>query len=197
VYDKKYEQFVKDGSVEPQWDPAASPPIEVFLPQTVITDTTPEALGHLMTKNPNGLMLYNTELAGWWGGMDRYARGAERPMWLQTYDGGAYTINRRLHPIPYRIERLTVAALGGAQPSKVSGLLDGDDDGLIHRFLVSWPDPVPSIGDHTVKIDKASMLKALRRIYMLEMNTDMTGVRYPPEVKLSPEAVTLFREFQR
>jgi hypothetical protein len=94
VYEKEFEKCVQSGEKEPEFPDNATAPDPVVLPQTIIQNITPESLGELMMYNPKGLMLYNTELAEWWGGMDRYNKGAERKMWLQTYDAGSYRITR-------------------------------------------------------------------------------------------------------
>ena len=61
-------------------------------------DTTIEAAQEILKDSPDGVLLYQDELSGWFGSMDKYssARGAakDRAFWLQSYNGGPYTVNR-------------------------------------------------------------------------------------------------------
>ena len=89
-------------------------------------DTTIEAAQEILKDSPDGVLLYQDELSGWFGSMDKYsgARGAakDRAFWLQAYNGGPYTVNRigrgsRVHPEPFRL-----ASSAASSPSRSASL---------------------------------------------------------------------------
>ena len=67
-------------------------------PRAMMMDTTIEAAQEILKDSPTGVLLDQDELSGWFGSMDKYsgARGAQkdRAFWLQTYNGGSYTVSR-------------------------------------------------------------------------------------------------------
>ena len=84
-------------------------------------------------------MLDQDELSGWFGSMDKYsgARGAQkdRAFWLQTYNGGSYTVSRITRGNVH-IHNLSASIIGGIQPDPIRKLADGgEDDGLLQRFI--------------------------------------------------------------
>jgi Protein of unknown function (DUF3987) len=61
------------------------------------------------------------ELGGWFGSMDRYAGGkgaSNRGFWLQSFNGGSYTVNRVGRGI-FLIDNIGVSLLGGIQPEVI------------------------------------------------------------------------------
>ena len=105
----------------------------------MIMDTTIEAAQEILKDSPNGVLLDQDELSGWFGSMDKYsgARGAQkdRAFWLQAYNGGSYTVDRVTRGSVF-IPNLSVSILGGIQPEPIRKLADGgEDDGLLQRFI--------------------------------------------------------------
>jgi Protein of unknown function (DUF3987) len=103
----------------------------------IVRDATTEAIGLLLGNNPDGLLYFSEEIAGWLGNMDAYrARGGkDRPFWLQAKDGGPYTIDRKTSG-DIDIPALAVSVLGGIQPDKVKPLAASlANDGLLQRFM--------------------------------------------------------------
>ena len=76
--------------------------------------------------------------------MDKYsgARGSakDRAFWLESYNGGSYTVNRVQRGMVF-VEHLSVSMLGGIQPEPICRIAgDTVDDGLlaaVHADLVS------------------------------------------------------------
>lgn len=106
-----------------------------------LSDTTMEAAQEVLCDSPEGLLLHNDELTGWFGGMDKYSGGrgsaAERSFWLKTYDGGSHVVNRtKSGRGPSVIPNMSVSLLGGIQPDPLRKLVgEAVDDGLIQRFI--------------------------------------------------------------
>jgi hypothetical protein len=108
--------------------------------QLIASDTTVEALGDLLKDNPSGLLLHFDELTEFVGRMDAYngGSGKDRGAYLQAFDGGSKTINRKSSIMPLVVENFSVGVLAGVQPEKLAELFKkpGGADGLFQRFLV-------------------------------------------------------------
>ena len=105
-----------------------------------LEDTTIEAAQDALAGSPNGVLLVQDELSGFFGAMDKYGghHGAakDRSFWLQSYNGGQYAlsrINRGVGLLP----NLSVSLLGGIQPDVIRRLAsESYDDGFLQRMLV-------------------------------------------------------------
>ncbi|POZ53373.1 YfjI family protein [Methylovulum psychrotolerans] len=112
-----------------------------------VNDVTIEKLGELLNENPNGLLLYRDEIAGFLKTIDREDRANDRAFYLECFDGkGRYTFDR-IGRGTIDIESTCVALLGGIQPTRLQGYLHhamnggSGDDGFIQRFqLMVYPD---------------------------------------------------------
>ena len=90
--------------------------------------------------SPNGVLLYQDELSGFFGSMAKYAghRGAakDRAFWLQGWNGGPYGLNRVERGVSI-IPNLSISLLGGIQPDVVRKIAaESQDDGFLARMLV-------------------------------------------------------------
>lgn len=105
-----------------------------------LEDTTIEAAQEVLRDSPAGVLLIQDELSGWFGSMDKYSgggRGAQkdRAFWLQSFNGGTYTVNRITRGASV-ISNLSVSLLGGIQPEPIRAIArDSHDDGLLQRLL--------------------------------------------------------------
>ena len=105
-----------------------------------IEDTTIEAAQEVLGDSPDGVLLIQDELSGWFGAMDKYnsgGRGAakDRAFWLQSFNGGQYAVNRVGRGVSL-IENLSVSMLGGIQPEAIATVAkESVDDGLLQRLL--------------------------------------------------------------
>ena len=108
--------------------------------QLIASDTTIEALGVLLKDNPTGLLLAYDELSEFVGRMDAYngGTGKDRGSYLQAFDGGSKTINRKSSIVPLVVENFSVGVLAGVQPEKLAEMFTkaGGADGLFQRFIV-------------------------------------------------------------
>jgi hypothetical protein len=156
--------------------------------QLVIEDTTIEAAQMVLADNPDGVLCAQDELSGWFGAMDKYsgAKGADkdRAFWLQSWNGGSYTVNRVTRGLSH-IENLSVSLLGGIQPDKIRKTIkEAQDDGLIQRLFpivlrpsnVGKDEPTPDVA-----LEYEALIIGLRnvKIFMFDENV----LRYEPEAQ--------------
>lgn len=139
-------------------------------PRLRIEDATTEAVQEVAKESPNGILLLQDELSGFFGRIEKYGGkggGADRSFWLQAYGGGQYAVNR-VGRGAFLIDNLSVTMLGGIQPEPLISLVQGStDDGLIQRFIPitlrkaerDRDVPVPPVAD---KFD--SLLETLRNM---------------------------------
>ncbi|KNH03087.1 putative membrane spanning protein [Qipengyuania citrea LAMA 915] len=161
--------------------------------RTVISDATPEAVADVLVGNPQGVLCYNDELAGWLESFDRYTSGG-RPFWLSAYGGRPHAITRKgagtIH-IPFN----GVSVLGSIQPDKVVDHLDGANDGLVPRILWAWPDKLPP-RPQTVRVDRTALEAAYSRLDHLGWGEDEAGNPCAKVLRLDDDARDVFSEWE-
>ena len=170
----------------PDKERAAQP--EPVATQLILEDTTIEGAQLVLDDNPGGVLCVQDELSGWFGSMDKYsgAKGAakDRAFWLQSWNGGPYTINRvgrGLSDIP----NLSVTLLGGIQPELIRKTIkEAHDDGLIQRLFaivlrpsrVGKDEPTPDVAS-----EYEVLVTELRNVKICMFDGDV--LRYEPEAQ--------------
>lgn len=177
-------------------------------PRILVNDATVEKLGELLNKNPNGLLQYRDELAGWLASLDREGHEGYRAFWLETWNGtGTFTVDRIGRGTTH-IESCAMCMLGGMQPGKLAEYVRGAvrggfaDDGLIQRFqLAVYPD-LPNGWRYTDRAPSAgaedTAWQTFKRLRVL--NPDAIGAKRAewadvPFVGFDSEAQALFVEW--
>jgi hypothetical protein len=165
--------------------------------QVITTDSTLEALGDLLQRNPRGILFFRDELVGWALSMDQYrGRGADRQTWLSFWSGGQAIVNRKSHPAPTMIENPFVGVMG-ALPPDMLGKLSADAgaaDGFIDRILFAYPDPLPPAYRHE-GIDPGlgdELSRIFNQLWDLEPDVDMHGKESPRVVTFDDSAAALW-----
>ena len=131
-------------------------------------DTTIEAAQEVMVGSPEGVLLHQDELSGWFGSMDKYGgnRGAakDRSFWLQSYNGGQYALNRVGRGVAL-IPNLSVSVLGGIQPDVIRRLAaEGGDDGFLQRLLLIVLSPAVVGQDVVTPPDVSAYARLVKRL---------------------------------
>jgi Protein of unknown function (DUF3987) len=109
----------------------------------VLTDSSPEKVQIILSRNNRGSLLLRDELAGFFSSFGRYGNhqgGPERAFYLESYEGGPYTISR-VHRDSFHIEVNGLTIVGYLQPERLSEFRGLDTDGLLQRFIVIRPAP--------------------------------------------------------
>ncbi len=106
-----------------------------------LEDVTIESAQDILGSSPSGVLLYQDELSGFFGAMDKYSgsRGGakDRGFWLQSWNGGSSGWNR-VGRGAGMIPNLSTCLLGGIQPDVIRLLTkESYDDGFLQRtFLI-------------------------------------------------------------
>lgn len=137
------------------------------------------------------------ELSGWVQSFGRYNSGSERAFWIECYGGRGYVVDRVKLDQAISIKHLNMSVTSGMQPDRLSSLCVAgeDDDGLLGRFLISWPEKVPPPRP-TVEVDEAPYREALHRLMILPMAVDGQGSPEPVDVALYPDAAEALQAFR-
>lgn len=148
-----------------------------------LEDTTIEAAQEVLKDSPDGVLLLQDELSGWFGSMEKYSGGGrgsskDRAFWLQSFNGGPYTVNR-VGRGASMIPNLSVSLLGGIQPEPIRAIArDMQDDGLLQRLfpIVLRPGklgrdvPMPDVvGTYSALVERLTRLRKPMRGGMVEV----------------------------
>ena len=173
--------------------------------RALIVDSTVEALAVVLADNPRGLLLARDELAGWLGGMDRYAGkssggGSDEAFFLSAYNGIQHDVDRRTggrRTIHVKQAALWIA--GGIQPAVLQRHLGTErrESGLLARLLLAAPPPRPQTWSEAEVsfFTKQAFSDTLDKLYRLEPDVDAEGRERPRLVRLSSEAKRLWVAF--
>lgn len=112
----------------------------------VVNDTTYEALGEVLSANPDGVLVVRDEMRGLFLHLAREESAEALAFYLTAWSGGRYTFDRILRGT-VTVEDARLSIVGGIQPGPLSELVrqarrGAADVGLIERFLIAWPDVV-------------------------------------------------------
>ena len=135
---------------EPDSDPGT--PL-VLQPQHryLVNDSTPEKLLELMSKNPNGLLLFVDELFSLFESFDKKSMNGLRHMLKTAWSADMAQTQDRIQRGTIRADRTCISIFGTIQPALLdklakAGILDNlMADGFLQRFcLATWSDqPIP------------------------------------------------------
>ncbi len=145
-------------------------PPEPVCKRYLTNDSTIEKVGELLSKNPQGMMVFRDELAGFLRRLDKDGHEEDRTFYLESWNGDGNFKTDRIGRGTIVIPALCLSIFGGIQPSVVSkwlyGMMTqiGQDDGLIQRFqLMVWPDEPTEYKD----VDIPPNLTARQEYYAL------------------------------
>ena len=194
-WQESVKKATKDGLDTPAMPTFAVEPEQPQRRRMVVKDVTPEAMASILSGNPAGTLHYRDELSGWLASFDRYAPGG-RQFWLEAYGGRSFVIDRKGQDGPLTIPFTGVSVAGGIQPDKMIPLITGADDGLVARFLVSWPEPRPF--SRPKRCGDSARLEAIyRRLDELDWAENEVGDKVARILTLSPAAADIFDEWAK
>jgi len=125
------------------------PPTEPFARRYKSNDSSIEKLADILSRNPQGIMVFRDELTGLLASWEREGHEGDRAFYLEGWNGtGSYNSDRIGRGEQY-VKNLCLSIFGGIQPDKIESYLSDiasnlDNDGRVQRFQVMvYPDPVP------------------------------------------------------
>ncbi len=212
-YKHDYAQYKKDKAA---FDSAmkkpkgATPeePVEPVKKRYLVNDVTYQALGEILSNNPQGILALSDELSGLLQSLDSQGQEAARGFFLSGWGGnGSYTFDRIARG-SITLNRYLLAVFGGFQPDRIKSYVQSaqsgssKNDGLLQRFqLLVWPDQNESIDlvdrpENKVALEKmyaaVTKLKDINSAYFSEAIVDHRGVVL---LHFSPEAQILFNKW--
>lgn len=107
-----------------------------------INDATPEKLQVLQASNPNGILMFRDEVAGWLDIINKPERAGERRYYLEGWSGDDSSTQHRISRDTNEVQSNCISIFGSMQPSKVSKLVSDAQgygshaDGLLQRFQI-------------------------------------------------------------
>ena len=190
AWEAAVEKAVKAAIAVPEKPPAADEPEEPRPPKIVVGNPTIEAMVPILKHSPRGVVLVRDELAGFIGNFDKYGGSGDAAFWLERYDGGPFSSERvKSGNIGGDIGLASI--VGGIQPERLAELLfDRPDDGLVSRWLMIYPEPVPRVWS-TPEADMERLRLALRRLRRLSVDIE-AGVLTPRIVPIADDAADIF-----
>ena len=109
-------------------------PLKPVCKRMVISDTTTEALCLRLKENPQGLLLYRDELAGWIGSFNQYKKsGSDEAHFLSIWSGKAVRVDRKTDEQFLYVENPNLSIVGGIQPGILLRKLRGE------HLDMDWP----------------------------------------------------------
>lgn len=123
------------------------PPVEPKSPtaeRCLVSDITIEAMATKLLENPRGVLLAMDELAGWFGGFDRYTsgKGSDAAHWLSAYNAESITVDRKTgEPKMIFVPTAAISVVGGIQPGILNRTLglEHRENGMLARLLLACP----------------------------------------------------------
>jgi Protein of unknown function (DUF3987)/Primase C terminal 2 (PriCT-2) len=174
-------------------------------------DSSYQALGELLRKNPRGLLVHRDELMSLLSALDREDSSEARGFYMTGWNGNDdYVFDRIGRGTNLYIPQLTISVLGSTQPAKlgeyVRRILSGgaNDDGMLQRFsMVVWPDMAKDWVEHDRRPNGTYRLRAFDAVVRLD-RLDLAAIgaieddlnRGVPHVRFDPEAQQLFRAWR-
>src|SRR3712207_1266664 len=125
-------------------EPAPPKPEEPALRHAVVDDITVERLADILDETPRGVVSVQDELSGWVLAMNQYkagGKGADRQFWLRVWSNAPVKVDRKSRKVPAIIAQPWISVVGSIQPEILPGLDIGRNDGMMDRFLYSYPEP--------------------------------------------------------
>jgi hypothetical protein len=141
------------------------------------------------------MMMYQDEIAVWFGGHDLYSKGSgkDRGMAIGAYEGGSYIFDR-VGRGTVRVPNWSYSLIGTSQPEKIKEIVAKKaDDGLMQRFMVIEIPRQVLHGDEDVPEDAGHRSRYESSIRAMWAKVPHEGSQC--HVLLSDEANKVRREF--
>jgi len=174
-------------------------PSEPIKKRYIVNDTTYQALGEIISKNPEGVLALSDELSGLLQSLDTAGQEAARGFYLSGWGGNSNYTFDRVSRGSITLTRYLLSVFGGFQPDRIKAYVrfaqsgNSKNDGLLQRFqLLAWPD----LDEDFKLVDRVENKEALQRMHQaivtLRPNSKSNG---PDFVHFDKDAQMLFNQW--
>jgi hypothetical protein len=199
VYEEELRHWEAERKVAAKQGEAAPPkPKEPVLKSVMVDDVTVERLADILDENPRGVTSAQDELSGWVLSMNQYkagGKGADRQFWLRVWSNAPVKVDRKSRKVPAIIAEPWVSVVGSIQPEILPELHIGRNDGMLDRFLYSYPEPQRT--RHTDEVVSATAERGVHELYESLADLKMPeaeGEPFPGTVQMTKDAWEVFKE---
>ena len=141
-YEAEYERFLEYNDT-PKKERGKEKVKEPKLTQTIIKDSTPEALTFVLRNNPKGVIMIQDESSGWLNGFDKYKPkgGSEQSFYVSLWSNEAPVVNRKSSQT-LRVNEPFFSLIGNIQPALLKQFTENNRsfDGFLDRIFFAYPD---------------------------------------------------------
>lgn len=174
---------------------ALCPRITPVRVQSILKDSTLEAIGSALGKNPRGVAQIRDEIAGFFRDLNKYRSGSDLENYLEMWSQDPVILNRvskELTPVLYPFLILA----GTTQPKVFEQALNSifsNGQGFFDRFLFVWPEITEKAIYQRVDIkdEIKNFEDKIEKIYLLSAENSNS----PRNFSFSPEAEELILEW--
>jgi putative DNA primase/helicase len=174
-------------------------PIEPVKKRYIVNDATYQALGEIISKNPEGVLALSDELSGLLQSLDTAGQEAARGFYLSGWGGNSNYTFDRVSRGSITLSRYLLSVFGGFQPDRIKAYVrfaqsgSSKNDGLLQRFqLLVWPD----LDEEFKLVDRVENKIALQKMHqaMINLRPNVRPER-PTLIHFDKEAQTLFNQW--
>jgi hypothetical protein len=149
----------------------------------IVNDATVEALVEILAQNPRGVLVLRDELAGFLRMLERDGHEADRPFYIEAYEGGVMGDfeSDRISRGNIRSVGPCVSIFGAIQPGRIDRYVRGavagraEADGFLQRFqLTVWPDAPGEGRGVDREPSKQAFAEVFRVFRVLDLGTSRT-----------------------
>lgn len=174
-------------------------PIEPNKKRYIVNDTTYQALGEIISKNPEGVLALSDELSGLLQSLDTAGQEAARGFYLSGWGGSSNYTFDRVSRGSITLTRYLLSVFGGFQPDRIKAYVrfaqsgNSKNDGLLQRFqLLVWPD----LDEEFKLVDRVENKNALQKMHQAITSLRFTNKEKTPHLlHFDKDAQQLFNQW--
>ena len=170
---------------------------EPVLERLLVSDTTLEAIAHVLKDAPRGVLLAVDEANAWLSGFERYSASSTLPHWLSLYNAQTLTVDRKGTGL-LSIPRAAVCLTGGIQPQVFRRAMTRElkEAGLASRVLCAMPPQSLKVWtENEIPVEVERIWTDLVDGLLNLKHQEILGGLEPHTLFLSPEAKRLWVTF--
>lgn len=170
-----------------------------------INDATVEAVHKVHSDNPNGVLLFQDEVAAWVNSFNQYRSGSDEQFYLSNWSNSFAKVNRATKET-LDLPKPAISVLGGIQPKLIEllGANKKQESGFLYRLLFAYPEGVLAPYDTGKEPQPNSFINyeyIVRRLFYITEINRANPLEYKPELKrtalyLSDDARVLYRTWK-